>query len=189
MDTDQLKSLALQLAVVAERLDQRSEAAVQRVEQTGAALDQRAQWFGSSSGNFAHEVSQALQQQSGDIVSRGLAASMERFNAQVAAGAQAAADAAQALERERLALARERRTWIWLGSGALLAGSVLAVGSAAYAVSSSREQVERNRVEAGLLQAINRADVTLCGERLCANVEDAGTRFGERKQYRPVEPR
>jgi hypothetical protein len=40
-----------------------------------------------------------------------------------------------------------------------------------------------------LLQAYNRADVTLCGGRLCANVETRGRRYGERGQYVPVAPR
>lgn len=56
-------------------------------------------------------------------------------------------------------------------------------------MTSSRAEVERHRIEAALLRAYNRADVTLCGERLCANIDERGARFGERGQYRPVEAR
>lgn len=174
---------------MAERLDQRSEAPVRRIEQSGAALDESAQRLGSSAGAFTREVSQALQQRSGDIIGRGLGSSVEQFNTQIAASARTASAAARTLETERQALSRERRTWLWLGSGALMIGSILAIGSAVYAVTDSRRQIERNRIEAELLRAYNQADVTLCGAQLCANVDGAGPRFGDTKEYQRVKPR
>ncbi len=41
----------------------------------------------------------------------------------------------------------------------------------------------------GAWPAMHYADVTLCGERLCANVERDGPRYGDRGQYVPVRPR
>lgn len=187
MDTEELKILIVQLAAVAERLDQRSESAVQRVEQTGAWLSRSAQQLGSSTGDFTREVSQALQQESADIIGRGLGGAVERFNHQLDGAIRNASSAAHVLEEQRMALNRERKTWVWLGSGALLVGSLLAIGAAGYAVTQSRGEVSRNRVEANLLQAYNQADVILCEGRLCANVDDTGQRYGDRKQYRPVD--
>jgi hypothetical protein len=101
----------------------------------------------------------------------------------------AASAAARTLESERQALSRERRTWLWLGSGALLVASMLAMVSAFYAVVTSRKEVERNQIAADLLRAYDQADVTLCGHRLCANVDDRGARQGADNQYRLVKPR
>lgn len=189
MDTEALKTLVIKLAAVAERLDQRSQSAVQQVEQAAAMLDQRAHRLGSSSADFTREVSQALQRQSGEFLGRGLGDSIAEFKSQLTACARAASAAAQTLESERQALSRERRTWLWLGSGALLVASMLATVSAFHAVVTSRKEVERNQIAAGLLRAYDQADVTLCGQRLCANVDDRGGRHGADKQYRLVKPR
>jgi len=189
MDTEALKVLVIQLAAVAERLDQRSQAAVQQVEQAGAMLDRSAHRLGSSSADFTREVSSALQRQSGEFIGKGLADSIGEFKSQLTACAHAASAAARTLEGERLALSRERRTWLWLGSGALLVASTLATVSSFHAVSSSRKEVERNQIAADLLRAYDQADVRLCGHRLCANVEDSGARQGTDNQYRLVKPR
>lgn len=189
MDMEELKALIVQLAAVVERLDQRSEAAVRRVEQTGAELSRNAQQLGSSTGSFTREVSQALESQSGEIIGRGLGGAMERFNSQLAGTARTASSAAGEFEEQRKALNRERRSWLALGLSALLIGSLLAIGAAVYAVRQSRQEIARNQIEARLLQAINQADVTLCGERICANVDTAAPRAGSTQQYLPVKPR
>lgn len=186
MDTEALKALVIQLAAVAERLDQRSQSAVQQVEQAGARLEQRAHRLGSSSAEFTREVSSALQRQAGEFLGKGVGDSIGEFNSQLSSCARAASAAARTLETERQALSRERRTWLWLGSGALLVGSTLAVVSSFYAVVTSREEIERNQIAADLLRAYDRADVTLCGDRLCANVEDGAARHGADSQYRLV---
>ncbi|KRA40079.1 hypothetical protein [Pseudoxanthomonas sp. Root630] len=189
MEVAELKALVVQLAAITERLDQRSEAAVRRTEQTGADMGAHAQRLGASTQSFTREVLHVLQQHAGEVVGQGLGDSVERFNAQLLTGARTASLAAQALEHERAALGRERRTWLWLGGGAVLLGSLLAVGAAFHALASSRKEVERNRIEAALLRAYNQADVTLCEGRLCANVDDQARRHGDRKQYRTVRPR
>ncbi len=189
MEADDLKHLALRLAALAERLDQRSEAAGQRIDQAAGAMERGAQQLAAGTANFTRDVSQALRQQAGEIIGSGLAKPMEHFDQQLRSAAQAATAAAQGLERERHALHRERRSWLWLGGGALLIGSLLAVGASVYAVRNARAQVERQQVEANLLRALNQADVTLCGDVLCANTDEAAQRHGDRKQYRPIKPR
>lgn len=189
METEQLKTLIVQLAAVVERLDQRSESAVQRVEQSSIALDRSAQHLGSSASGFSREVAQALQQQSADIIGKGLSGAVEQFNRQLGHTARLATAAADEFEQQRKALNRERKAWLWLGCGALLIGSLLSIGTAIYAVKQSRQELAGNRVEATLLHAYNRADVTLCDGALCANIDSKGPRYGDTKQYRPVKPR
>ena len=90
MDAEALKALVIQLAAVAERLDQRSQSAVQQVEQAGARLEQRAHRLGSSSAEFTREVSNALQRQSGEFLGKGLGDSIGEFNSQLTSCARAA---------------------------------------------------------------------------------------------------
>jgi hypothetical protein len=189
MDSDDLKELIVTLAAVADRLDQRSESAVQRVERTGATLHQSADRLGSNTQAFARDVLQAIEKHSGEAIARGTGQAVEQCNAQLRNAAQTATASARELDQMRDAMRRERRTWVWLVSGALIVGSMLSVGAAGYAVTTSKRQVERNRIEADLLRAYNAADVTLCGGKLCANVDISGARSGDQKQYRPVKPR
>lgn len=186
MEADDLKTLALRLAALGERLDQRSEAAGRRVEQAAAALDRGAQQLSASTAGFTRDVAQALRQQAGEIVGSGIGAAAGAFDQQVRDAAKSASAAARGLEAEVQALRRERRTWAWMGGGALLVGGLLAVGASLFAVYEGRRQLAQQRIEAELLRAYNRADVTLCDGALCANVDDAGPRRGDRKQYRPV---
>lgn len=189
MDVAELKMLVVQLSAITERLDQRSESAVRRIEQAGADMGALAQRLCASTQSFTHDVSQALQKHAGEIIGRGLGDTAEEVASLLRASARTASLAAQALEHERMALARDRRTWLWLGGGALMLGSLLAIGAAFHTVTDSRQEVERNRIEAALLRAYNEADVTLCDGRLCANVDERAKRHGDRKQYRPVQPR
>ncbi|MFL8092459.1 relaxation protein, partial [Xanthomonas vasicola] len=63
------------------------------------------------------------------------------------------------------------------------------LGGGGWLLTRYRQQIEDNQVRAELLRAYNAADVTLCGNRLCANVETKGAAYGDRRQYRQVKPR
>jgi hypothetical protein len=186
IDADDLKTLALRLAALGERLDQRSEVASRRVEQAAAVLDRGAQQFSASTAGFTRDVAHSLRQQAGEIVGSGIGAAAGAFDQQVRAAAKSVSAATRALETEVQALRRERRTWAWMGGGSMLVAGLLAVGASLFAVTEGRKQLAQQRIEAELLRAYNRADVTLCDGALCANVDDAGPRRGDRKQYRPV---
>lgn len=189
MEQRDLKQFIVQLAAITDRLDQRSASAVQTVESSAQRISSEARRLTSSSEGFTREVAQGLQQRSGEIVREGLAQAMTQFGQQLEAAAAVAGRAAVTLEQERQALRDQRRTWLWLGCGALLIGSLLTVATSIYVVKDSYQQVAQNQIEAELLRAYNAADVTLCGGRLCANVDNKAQRFGEHNEYLLVEPR
>lgn len=189
MDSEELKQLLVKLAGIAERLDARSESAVQRVEHAGAALDQRARWLADSADGFTQSSLQAIKAQAGAAIDRGVGQAAEQCNARLRETSESAASVARELDDVRSRLSRERRTWLWFGLGALAIGSLLSVAAAGYAVMTSKAQVERHRIEAVLLRAYNEADVTLCDSQLCAHVDAKGPRHGENKQYQRVMPR
>lgn len=186
MDADDLRTLALRLAALSERLDQRSEAAGQRIEHAAAELERGARQLAGNRDGFTRDVAHSLRQQAGELLGAGIGAAASAFDQQVRSAAKSASVAVRALEAEVQALRAERRAWAWRGGAALLLGGLLAVGASVFAVSESRRQLEQHRIEAELLRAYNRADVTLCGGALCANVDDAAPRLGDRRQYRPV---
>ena len=135
------REFALQLAVVLQRLDDRSEGAVARVEAACDAL-----------GQTSRSAAQAL--------------GAERQKLATALGA-------AATSRLRLQ---------WLVSAALLVAAALAALGASLAVASAQRELAAVAADRELLEAIGRADVSLCGERLCARVEQGG-------EYRTVELR
>ena len=137
------REFALQLAVVSERLDERSALATQRMEQASLHLEQRAT----------------------DAVNH-LAAECARLGASHEAATQA------------------RTRMFWMLSVALLAGAFLAATWATIAVGSARRELASLQRDNTLTQAINQADLTLCGDRLCARVEGSGG--GDAGAYRPI---
>lgn len=136
------REFALQLAVVSERLDERSALAAQRMEQASVHLEQRAS----------------------DAVKH-LAAECARVGAAHESAIQA------------------RGRMFWMLSVALLAGAFMAAAWAAFAVGSARRELASLQRDRTLTHAINQADLTLCGDRLCARIEGSG---GDAGAYRPI---
>lgn len=129
MSQDELKSVILQFGAIAERLTQRNAQAAQQVEQAGADLDRRATQLTGSAGTLARSVIRAVEQQAGHAVQQGIAQVLDGCNAQLKATAQAAELTGQNLRDLHRQLQRERRNWVWIGSGALLLGALLSVGA------------------------------------------------------------
>ena len=136
------REFALQLAVVSDRLDERSALATQRMGQASLHLEQRA--------------SEAVDH---------LAAECARMGATHEAATQA------------------RVRMFWTLSVALLAGAFVAAVWATLAVGSARRELASLQRDHTLIHAINQADLTLCGERLCARI-DGGV--GDAGAYRPI---
>ena len=139
------REFALQLAVIAERLDERSAQAVVRVEAASARLEREAT-------GAAHAL---------------------------------AAERRQAATAQQLA-AQSHIRLLWIASAGLLVGALVAVAGATFAVASAKRELASIARDQALLQAIYAADVTLCGDRLCARVVHAGEEAGE---YHPIAPR
>lgn len=82
------------------------------------------------------------------------------------------------------------RHLIWKVAAILAIGLGLLVAGAVYLSAHYRSIIERNQISAELLQAYNRADVTLCGNTLCANIDTKAKPYGSGdKTYQPVKPR
>ena len=77
----------------------------------------------------------------------------------------------------------------WKVLASAVAALALLLGGGIYLSMQYRQQIRDNRLQAELLRAYNQADVTLCGERLCANVDLKAKGAGPQGQYRPVQLR
>lgn len=72
----------------------------------------------------------------------------------------------------------------------VIVGSILCVGGAFYAVKSAQPvlaEAAQRRAEIAFLERVARANLVPCGEdRLCAELEKKGPRYGDRGQDRVV---
>lgn len=107
-----------------------------------------------------------------------------------------AQQACSAIEQQRGALDAVRRQLLWrlalpLAAGALLclAGGGLWLWLAIDAADRAQTDAAQARMEAEMVGAFNAADVQLCGERLCVNIEPGSTRHLAGKTYHLAAPR
>ena len=184
-DLDSLSEQTLQLAVVARALDERSQQATRTLERAAQDLATAAAQLTGAGERVGHDATRVIAQETS---AQTLRAATEAF-----AGARAALDAHAgrvreldvALHASRNAMATMQRHWLVLAPAAVIAGCVLAViGTGAWGA-QARSDVERNRVEAATLQAVQAADLVRCGDALCARVEHGAAPGG----YRRVAPR
>ncbi|MCC4622692.1 hypothetical protein LL965_22655, partial [Xanthomonas cassavae CFBP 4642] len=79
---------------------------------------------------------------------------------------------------------------MWIASIALLAAGVMSMVVAGYALYSTKAAVAEAaqlRAEINFLDRVARANLVACGEdRLCAELEKKGPRYGDRGQYRAI---
>lgn len=189
VDREDAKALTLKLLALAQRMEERDARVIALLAEQAARLDATAQGLQSGGERLAADALRALQVHGRDVVQAGVGEAATACREHFARLAAEAGSAGRELRTSADSLRRERRLWGWAAPLALLAGSLLAVGGAAYAVDQARAQVERHRIEAALLRAYNAADVTLCGERLCANVDPAAPGAGAAGRYRMVRAR
>ena len=98
-------------------------------------------------------------------------------------GAQSLCDQLRRIERGQLLL-------LWKGAAVILGSLLLLLGGGGWLLTQYRQEIGDNQqLRAEPLRAYNAADVTLCGGRLCANVEIKSAGLGDRRQYRLVKPR
>ncbi|MEP7185209.1 MAG: hypothetical protein ABI767_05160, partial [Rhodanobacter sp.] len=91
--------------------------------------------------------------------------------------------AAQAMEREARLLTGARRSLIWNGLLALLVGSLLAAGGAAWIAQKSMQEVAQAHFAKDILEATQSGAITRCGDTLCIRVGKKPKRFGAQGEY------
>ena len=184
-DLDSLTEQTLQLAVVGRALDERSQQATRSVERAAQELAAAAAQLTNAGERVGREASQ--------VIARDAAAHAREAVAQAFADTRALLDAHSGRVREldaavqasRAAMLATQRRWLLIAPAAVLAGCVLAVIGTSAWVANARADVERHRVDAATLRAVDAADLVRCGDSLCARVAGGSAPEG----YRRIAPR
>ncbi|WP_349811663.1 hypothetical protein ABQ179_016530 [Xanthomonas dyei] len=131
-----------------------------------------------------------LTQLSNQALTQTLEPAAERFNKKMANAEQAVQQATQRYVHAQHSLETTTTRRMWIASIALLVAGVISVVVAGYALYSTKAAVAEAaqlRAEIAYLDRVARANLIPCGEdRLCAELEKKGPRYGDRGQYRAI---
>lgn len=114
----------------------------------------------------------------------------ERFDRTLTAANQTLQQATQRYAQAQQSLEATAMRRMWMGSIAMLAAAVMglcSVGYVLYSAKATLAEAEQRRAEIAYLDRVARADLAPCGEdRLCADFEKKGPRYGDQGQYRII---
>lgn len=114
----------------------------------------------------------------------------ERFDRTLTAARQTLQQATQRYAQAQQSLEATAMRRMWMGSIAMLAAAVMglcSVGYVLYSAKATLAEAEQRRAEIAYLDRVARADLVPCGEdRLCADFEKKGQRYGNQGQYRVI---
>lgn len=185
--TSEIKRLALQLAAVVDVLERRSADAIGAMDDGRAAVGRAAADLGQRGQQVVTEISRHAQAETRAAADRALAEAVIAFRTQLDAASRQATDSATALASERRALARQQRSMLWIGGGALVLGALLAVSGSAAWVAMKRAELSQVEFAKQIHDATARGALVPCGEALCARVGEKPRRAGERREFLVVE--
>nr|WP_289883582.1 hypothetical protein [Xanthomonas arboricola]MDN0205426.1 hypothetical protein [Xanthomonas arboricola pv. corylina]MDN0218360.1 hypothetical protein [Xanthomonas arboricola pv. corylina] len=131
-----------------------------------------------------------LTQLSNQALTQTLEPAAERFNKKMATAEQTVQQATQRYAHAQHSLETATTRRMWIASIALLVAGVMSVVVAGYALYSTKAAIAeaaQHRAEIAFLDRLARANLVACGkDRLCAEIDKKGSRYGDRGQYRVI---
>lgn len=176
------EKLLAQAAVLLQYQQEQHQASLAEMRNAGTALTEGAQ-------SLARDLVNTIGIQGRQALHDGLGDAAGRFRQQLDGSVAQTREAVAALAGGARRASAAQTSLVWKGMLALLVGSTLAVAGSWLFARTQLKQVERQRMEARYLEAFNRADVVLCGENLCANIDTSAPAHGADGRYRPIRAR
>lgn len=170
-DMDALAERTLQLAIVAQRLDERSEEAVRATERAAQEVSASAAQLAGVGERIAHDMVQAVARDAGVLLEQAAVRAFAQARSALDAHALRLRELDASVQSSCSALVRSHRRWLAIAPMLLIVGCVLAVLGTMAWVAKARSDVASHRMEAATLRALATADVVRCGDGLCARVE------------------
>ena len=182
-DVDAVRQALIKRMVIADRLETRNAQTVQRIEAASTTLDQGVNRLDGAGERFAQSALQVIGNNAQQAVAVGAGQAMGEFRQQLQQSADSAKFAAHVMNEQCRRLNTARRTLVWNGLIALLIGSLLAAGGAAWVVHRSMQERAQAHFGQDILQATQRGAITRCGDLLCAKVGKKPQRYDKDGQY------
>lgn len=182
-DVETARQALIRLMAIADRLESRNAQVVQRIDAATVALDQGVSRLDAGGGRFAQDALQVIGSSVQQVMAQSAGQAVDGLRQRLQQGADSVRAAAQAMDVQRKGLAAARHTLVWNGLIALLLGSLLAAGAAAWVVHRSLQDLAQVRFGQDLLRATQRGAITRCGDSLCVKVSRKPRHFGKDGQY------
>lgn len=182
-DVEGVRQALMRLMAIADRLEARNTQTVLRIEAATAALDQGVIRLEAGGERFAQSALQVIGTGAQQSITAGVGQAMGEFRQHLRHSANTAQAVTQAMGEQCERLTAARRTLVWNGLIALLMGSLLSVGAAAWVVHRSVQEVAQAHFGQDILRATQRGAINRCGDSLCARIGSKPKRFGRDSQY------
>ncbi|KJV37373.1 hypothetical protein [Luteibacter yeojuensis] len=176
MDEQDVKSLAVKLAAVTDRIEKRLDAVARGTMQATQAMEQQARQALAAS----EQVSAGVRRAAADALQHGTTEAIDRFGGVVRASERRLEDAAERLERRMLTVGKWQVAFAWKAFAASALGSFALIGVAAYVIWEAREaaRVTRWVKQVNAAQAAGRLGACPAGgEHVCAKVDKRWVRL------------
>ena len=189
MQQDELMGLVSKTAALMEQFERRCE----EIEQHQRAVYQQLQQLAQQvPGVVRQSADESLRNLPGAVMGKlesGLSQPVGAYERRLQDAGGLLQEGSQSLAAQLKRMEWLHKQLIWKVVGAALGSVLLLLAGGGWLLWQYRNDINENRVTADLLRAYNQADVTLCDDQLCANVDPKGKTFGDKKQYRPVQAR
>jgi hypothetical protein len=182
-EVDAVRQALIKLMAIADRLETRNAQTMERIEAATAALDHGVVRLDGSGERFATSALQVIGNNAQQTVTQGAAQALAEFRRDLQQSADSARSAANAMNQQSRGLTAARRGLVWNGMIALLMGSSLAAGGAAWVAHRSMQEVAQAHFGQDILQATQRGAITRCDDALCARVGKKPQRYGKDGRY------
>jgi exonuclease VII large subunit len=189
MNEAEWDAIVTQTATLMEQFQRNCETLTQQQQALTQSIQQMARQAPQAMRQSADDLLKTLPETMRTQVRSGLEKSIGTLEQRLSATAQSASQNAQQLSHRLQALDTAASKLLWRTSAIVIACLSLLLAGGGWLLFHYRADIHRHQISANLLRAYDQADVVLCGDALCANVELRGAGAGDRGQYRLVLPR
>lgn len=189
MQTGELTALIGKTAALMEQFERRCVEIERRQQALTQALQQLSQQVPAAVRQSADQSLQGLPQQLLGKVQSGLDRPVGAYEKRLQEAGGLLGEGSRTLAAQIQRLEKLHKHLVWKTVAAVGGSLALLLAGGIWLSTYYANVVSRSRLSADMVQLYNRADLSRCGEHLCANVDMRATPVGEQRQYRPVQMR
>lgn len=189
MHQDELTGLIARTAALMEQFERRCIDIDRRQQALSQDLQRLAQQVPAAVKQSADSSLQTLPGQLLGRVQAGLEQPVSAYEQRLRDAGVLLGDGSRTLAGQLQRMERLHRHLVWKTMGVALGSLLLVAVVGAWLSSHYYGEIRDNQIAAELLKAYDAADVVLCEQRLCANVDRESEAYGEQEQYLPVRAR